>query len=107
MAYKLPIQTVVEEAWNKDPRYQLWNPSQNKDSIQEGVTMTLPVLSGLKALAESREKEIAVVTMTLPVLSGLKDSLPCTKESAGQVTMTLPVLSGLKEQYIEAIRKLG
>ncbi|QFS48064.1 hypothetical protein GXM_05556 [Nostoc sphaeroides CCNUC1] len=37
MAHKLPIQTVVEEAWNIDPRYQLWNPSQNKDSIQEGL----------------------------------------------------------------------
>ena len=48
MAHKLPIQTVVEEAWNIDPRYQIWNPLQNKDSIQEGVTMTLPVLSGLK-----------------------------------------------------------
>lgn len=37
MGHSLLIQTVVEEAWNIDPRYQFWNPAKNKDFIEEGL----------------------------------------------------------------------
>lgn len=38
------------------------------------VTMTLPLLSGLKIFRKGEKKKELTVTMTLPVLSGLKYS---------------------------------